>query len=126
MFSRYLIYHIHSDHMKERVQLCANATTPCFPFTWTLSPNLLAMAPNMIRWYYSMAAQTGSRDFFIMPPSGTLYSYPAMMPLDVQAEYVQQQTAQAQLMNTTGTIHWEVLCDFTERHCCLIAISVVF
>ena len=47
----------------------------CFPFVWTLSPNLAIVAPAIMRWYFDLASTT-LRDWFIMPPSGTLYSYP--------------------------------------------------
>jgi hypothetical protein len=50
----------------------------CFPFVWTLSPNLVTVAPEIMRWYYRLASQT-QRDWFIMPPSGTLYSYPGVV-----------------------------------------------
>ena len=55
-----------------------------------------------------MTRSTGlNQDWFIMPPCGTLYSYPSEMPLDVQALYTQQQNDQAYVMNTTGSVHWE-------------------
>jgi hypothetical protein len=95
------------DHMQERVRRCAPPAAPCFPLSWTLSPNLLTFAPAIMRWYYNVSLQTGGRDWFIMPPSGTLYSYPGQMPDAVQADYVKQQNAQAFLMNTTGSVHWE-------------------
>ena len=96
-----------SDHMKLRVALCANNSAGCFPFTWTLSPNLLHVAPAMLRWYYAQASTTGGKDHFIMPPSGTLYAYPSMMPEPVMLNFTLQQTEQAIAMNTSGSIHWE-------------------
>lgn len=95
------------EHMQERVATCTANASACFPLTWTLSPNLLHFAPAMLRWYYTTAATTGGLDWFIMPPSGTLYSYPGQMPLDTQANYVAQQNAQALLMDTRGVEHWE-------------------
>lgn len=95
------------QHMQFRADSCAKAPTPCFPLTWTLSPNLIKFSPAMLRWYYTQAARTGGRDWFIMPPSGTLYAYPGEMPSDVQAAYASQQNAQAVIMNTTGAVHWE-------------------
>jgi len=95
------------DHMAYRAAVCAPPASPCFPLTWTLSPNLVELAPLMMRWYYDTAATTGGADWFIMPPSGTLYSYPGQMPPDVQAAYVAEQNAQAALMGTTGSVHWE-------------------
>eukprot|EP00698_Gefionella_okellyi_P019584 TRINITY_DN601_c0_g1_i1.p1 TRINITY_DN601_c0_g1~~TRINITY_DN601_c0_g1_i1.p1 ORF type:complete len:554 (-),score=125.16 TRINITY_DN601_c0_g1_i1:145-1785(-) len=96
-----------SDHMIYRTQRCMASAADCFPLTWTLSPNLIDFSPAMMRWYYTMSAKTNGRDWFIMPPSGTLYAYPGMMDKQVQQDFQQQQTAQAIIMNTTGSIHWE-------------------
>jgi hypothetical protein len=100
-----------SDHMEYRVQQCGgdrpqNTSNRCFPLTWTLSPNLIQFSPQMMRWYFSMAHTTMS-DWIIMPPSGTLYSYPGMMDNATQAQYVIDQTTQAVIMNTSGSVHWE-------------------
>eukprot|EP01116_Phalansterium_solitarium_P019838 TRINITY_DN5688_c0_g1_i1.p1 TRINITY_DN5688_c0_g1~~TRINITY_DN5688_c0_g1_i1.p1 ORF type:complete len:564 (+),score=183.55 TRINITY_DN5688_c0_g1_i1:211-1902(+) len=109
-----------SDHMRERVARCTamrnagESGGTCFPLTWTLSPNLIEFAPAIMHWYYDQSALTGGRDWFIMPPSGTLYSYPGEMPADVQASYVEQQNAQAAVMNTSGTIHWEWMFTWPE------------
>ena len=98
-----------ADHMQYRAQQCAlqRGTSPCFPLTWTLSPNLIDLSPAVLKWFYSEASQSNGSDWFIMPPSGTLYSYPGMMPPEVQDEYVKDQTTQAVTMNTSGTVHWE-------------------
>jgi hypothetical protein len=61
-----------------------------------------------MHWYYSQAAFSGV-DWFIMPPSGTLYAYPALMPDAVRHAFVKRQSAQAVLMNTSGSIDWELL-----------------
>ena len=100
------VYTFGSDHMRERASRC-NGSAMCFPLTWTLSPNLIKLAPAMMRWYFKTAATTGGRDWFIMPPCGTLYSYPGEMPSDVQGLYVTAQNEQAAIMNTTGSVHWE-------------------
>lgn len=103
------------QHMLAREKQCGglNDKFTCFPLTWTLSPNLIEVAPQIMRWYYQRGAATG-RDWFIMPPSGTLYSYPGVMPSNVQADYVQQQNQQAYIMNTEGSVHWEWI--FTWKH----------
>ncbi len=68
----------------------------------------------MMAWYYRMAGQTKGRDHFIMPPSGTLYSYPGEMTSEVQALYVEQQNQQAKVMNTSGSVHWEWILQWDE------------
>ncbi|KAJ9461773.1 hypothetical protein DIPPA_53953 [Diplonema papillatum] len=94
------------EHMVDRAANCSTGRK-CWPFTWTMSPNLLEIAPEFIRWYYNTSSATGGQDWFIMPPSGSLYSYPSEMPPDVQKTYVEEQTRQARLMGTNGSIHWE-------------------
>jgi len=98
------VYGFGHQHMQIRSERCSKTT--CFPLTWTISPNLVSVAPAIIKWYYRLASKTG-RDYFIMPPSGTLYAYPSMMPAETQIEYMQQQNQHAVILNTTGTIHWE-------------------
>ena len=77
-----------------------------FPLTWTMSPNLLDFAPSMISWYYQNA---GPNDYFMMPPSGTLYAYPGLMSNSVQSQFVARQNQQFAEMNTTTSIHWELM-----------------
>jgi hypothetical protein len=96
------------QHMRFRVNKCIKDPTSCFPLTWTLSPNLIHISPEIMRWYYKQASQTG-QDWFIMPPSGTLYSYPGLMDNNTQTQYVNDQNKQALIMNTHGSIHWELL-----------------
>lgn len=49
-----------------------------------MSPNLVRNAPRLIQWYYEHGAMSKGQDWFIMPPSGWLYSYPGEMPDAVQ------------------------------------------
>ena len=44
----------------------------CFPLLWSLSPQLLHLAPDWLRWYYDLARQT-THDYFVLPASGDLY-----------------------------------------------------
>jgi len=113
------------DWMKQRVERCGMEATSdeaakqekaswhsagkapaCFPLVWTASPQLLHLAPDMLRWYYSMSYKTG-RDYFVLPPSGDLYSYPAMMPTPVQDQFISNTEHDGILMNTSGTVDWE-------------------
>ncbi|GBG30253.1 Hypothetical Protein FCC1311_064732 [Hondaea fermentalgiana] len=94
------------EHMRTREARCAAARETCFPLTWTLSPNLLRLAPDLLRWYMSAGERSGN-DWFIFPPSGTLYAYPGMFSAADQHVFVQQMTADARLMNTSGSVHWE-------------------
>jgi hypothetical protein len=79
-----------------------------FPLGWSLSPHLTTLAPGILRWYYGVAAATG-RDYFVLPPSGHLYAYPALMPPATQAAFVAATETDAWLLNTSTTVEWEVM-----------------
>lgn len=99
------------DWMISRLERCNSATKDnyldCFPLVWSLSPHLLHFASDIIEWYYGNAQITGN-DYFMLPPSGDLYSYPSEFPDDLQVNYVDNTAKDSYLMNTTGTVHWEV------------------
>jgi hypothetical protein len=56
--------------------------------------------------YYEQAYSTG-HDYFMLPPSGDLYSYPAEMPVEVLENYVENTENDAVLMSTSATVEWE-------------------
>ncbi|GMH79467.1 hypothetical protein TrLO_g4052 [Triparma laevis f. longispina] len=78
----------------------------CFPLTWTISPQLLTLIPDMIRYFFDGALNTG-RDYFVLPPSGDLYSYPSMMPSEVQDNYIDNVVEDFRLLSTRSSVHWE-------------------
>jgi hypothetical protein len=107
------------DWMQQRVGLCAAdpSYAGCFPLVWSLSPHLFEFAPDILDWYYNQSYTTG-QDFFMLPPSGDLYSYPSEFPADadadaddgqggVQQNYVHNTEVDCTLMNTSGTVTWE-------------------
>ena len=96
----------HFDWMNERVSRCKNDTASCFPLAWTISPAALQVAPDWLRWYYAQAGTTGA-DWFVLPPSGHLYSYPGEMGPTDQASFVRATEADAELLNASGTVSWE-------------------
>jgi hypothetical protein len=99
------------DWMLQRTSRCNEQTKDnyleCFPITWSLSPHLLHFAPDIIEWYYQRAAETAN-DYFLLPPSGDLYSYPSEFPEALQVNFVENTSRDCYLMNTSGTVHWEV------------------
>ena len=103
------------DWMKQRAARCrrASAQEPCFPLVWTLSPQTLHMAPAFTRWFYAQAASTQA-DYFMLPPSGDLYAYPAMMPPAVQESFVASTEQVARTMNTSATVDWEWFLTWSE------------
>jgi hypothetical protein len=92
--------------MEERLSLCQDNEAACFPLLWSLSPQLLHLAPEWIQWFYNASYQTG-KDYFVLPPSGDLYSYPSQMPADAQANFVANTERVSQLMSTNALVGWE-------------------
>lgn len=110
------------DWMEQRLARCRGTTPACPPLTWTLSPHLPALAPDVMRWYAEAAADTGA-DFLMLPPSGALYAYPGMMPPADQARFVAQTEQFARLFGTQSVVHWEwfqgwnrAVSDFLPRY----------
>ena len=96
-----------ADWMEQRLAMCANASAnACPPLSWTLSPHIAQLAPDMLHWYYQQARVTG-RDYFLLPPSGHLYAYPGLMPPDAQAAFVSATEDDVDLYSTDGTVEWE-------------------
>jgi len=92
----------------------------------------------MLRWYYTAAAATQA-DYFVLPPSGWLYSYPSLFAPADQAAYVAATEAAALLLNTSATVEWEVaftwslaISDYVPRYAAkgivraLFAVNVPF
>jgi len=108
------------DWMIERVSRCPSSSKTkevtsnsdnsndldCFPLTWSISPHLWQHAPDIARWYFNQAATTG-HDYFMLPPSGDLYSYPSAFNEELQVTYAKNTARDCYLMNSTGTVHWE-------------------
>jgi hypothetical protein len=97
------------EWVKQRMQYCRNESLadPCFPLSWTVSPHATYLTPDMLRWYYSNAQETG-QDYFVLPPSGYLYSYPGMMQAEDQTSFISYTEQAARLLNTSGTVDWEM------------------
>eukprot|EP01060_Flectonema_neradi_P017659 TRINITY_DN24510_c0_g1_i1.p1 TRINITY_DN24510_c0_g1~~TRINITY_DN24510_c0_g1_i1.p1 ORF type:complete len:561 (+),score=81.16 TRINITY_DN24510_c0_g1_i1:123-1805(+) len=98
------------DWFQKRIEKCATGEG-CFPLLWTISPHTLDVAPDWAHVYYNMSYQTGS-DYFILPPSGHLYSYPGMMPSDMQVDFVNQTEHDCLVMNMSVSVTWEWFYDW--------------
>jgi hypothetical protein len=95
--------------MVDRVNRCLDnddQDDDCFPLLWSLSPQITHLAPEWLSWYYEKSYLT-QHDYFVLPPSGDLYSYPGEMPQDMQANYVSNTELDCTLYNTSATVHWE-------------------
>lgn len=94
------------DEMTRRVGYCNDDPDGCFPLIWSISPQMTKSAPLWIDWFYEQAQKTG-KDFFILPPSGDLYSYPSLMSGQDRANFVNSTEVDAQKLDTSGTMAWE-------------------
>lgn len=92
------------EWLEQRVAACAGATCP--PLTWTISPHLADLAPDVLAWYAETAHTTGA-DTFALPPSGYLYAYPSLMPDADGARFVTGTEDAAALLGTHSVVHWE-------------------
>lgn len=90
----------------ERLEFCQQDENSCAPLTWSISPHLPWLAPDVIEWYYNTAAQTGN-DYFLLPPSGHLYAYPSSMEKTVRDQFMASTEADARLLGTSSTVHWD-------------------
>ncbi len=96
------------DWFKQRVADCQADSGACPPLTWTISPHLADLAPDLLGWYEKQSHQTG-KDYFALPPSGHLYAYPTSLAEDDQDRFVTETEADACNLGVTGTVHWDWL-----------------
>lgn len=96
------------DWFQQRLTDCQSATAGCPPLTWTISPHLPRLAPDLLRWYYDQSHKTG-KDYFVLPPSGHLYAYPSSLAEDAQDRFVTSTEDDACILGLTGTVHWDWL-----------------
>lgn len=95
--------------MRQRIEDCAAGEDACPILTWTVSPHLPHLAPDVLQWYYAKSRETG-KDTFALPPSGYLYAYPASLEeTEVQDRFVAATEEAARILGTRSTVHWEWL-----------------
>ena len=101
----YIFGHERRDWIEERLEMCAKKKCS-YPLLWTMSPHMLYLAPDVVRWYGDQLLQTET-DRFALPPSGDLYSYPELFPETDQDNHVRNTEKDAYLMSTSVTTDWE-------------------
>lgn len=94
------------DWFRQRVAECERAGGACPALTWTISPHLPSLAPDLLAWYYEQSHRTGN-DHFMLPPSGHLYAYPSSLAEAAQDRFVAATEADARVLGVTGTVHWD-------------------
>jgi len=92
--------------LNQRLADCDQPGSACAPLTWSLSPHLTRIAPDVLQWYYAKLRQTGN-DFFILPPSGHLYAYPTSLNAADQDRFVAATEQDARILGVRGTVHWD-------------------
>ncbi len=94
------------DWFKQRIAACAASPSACAPLTWSISPHLTRLAPDVLRWYYDQSLRT-KRDYFVLPPSGHLYAYPSSLAEKEQNLFVEATDRDACVLGLTGVVHWD-------------------
>ncbi len=92
--------------LRQRLDDCAQTENSCAPITWSISPHLPRLAPDVLAWYYRSAASTG-QDYFALPPSGHLYAYPSSLNEADQDRFAAATEADARILGTSSVVHWE-------------------
>lgn len=94
------------DWFRQRLEACQQANNACPPLTWTISPHLARLAPDLLEWYYAQSHLT-TKDYFALPPSGHLYAYPSSLAELDQDRFVTATEEDARILDVTGTVHWD-------------------
>jgi hypothetical protein len=96
-----------AEWFRERTRACLEGENSCPPLTWSISPHLPRIAPDVLKWYYEMSHQTG-KDYFMLPPSGHLYAYPSSLDeKTIQDKFAAATEKDARLLGASSTVHWE-------------------
>jgi hypothetical protein len=92
--------------LRERLQDCGQVDHSCAPITWSISPHLIHLAPDVLKWYYKSSHTTG-KDYFILPPSGHFYAYPTSLNDKDRDRFVSATEQDARVLGVQGTVHWD-------------------
>ncbi|MDI1444018.1 hypothetical protein [Polyangium sp. 6x1] len=96
------------DWFQQRIADCEAKPDACPPLTWSISPHLTSLAPDLLGWYYEQSHRTG-KDYFVLPPSGHLYAYPSSLAESEQDVFVKATQEDACILGLTGVVHWDWL-----------------
>ena len=92
--------------LRQRIEGCKAPDSTCPPLTWSISPHLTWIAPDVLEWYYATTRQTGN-DYFTLPPSGHLYAYPTSLAAADQDRFVAATERDARVLGIQATVHWD-------------------
>ncbi len=94
------------EWLRQRLADCAEPDSPCSPLTWTISPHLPELAPDVLEWYYRTTRETGN-DYFALPPSGHFYAYPTSLRAEDDDRFVAATERDAAILGVHGVVHWD-------------------
>lgn len=94
------------DWFQKRVTSCTASPDTCAPLSWSVSPHLARLAPDVLGWYYAQSHRT-KKDYFVLPPSGSLYAYPSSLAEKEQDLFVAATERDACVLGVTGVVHWD-------------------
>ena len=94
------------EWLRQRLADCEKIDNSCEPITWSISPHLARLAPDVLEWYYQSSYQTG-KDYFILPPSGHLYAYPTSLNEKDQNRFVSATEKDARVLGVNSVVHWD-------------------
>lgn len=94
------------EWLRQRLSDCEKTDNSCAPLTWSISPHLPRIAPDVLQWYYASSHKTG-KDYFILPPSGHLYAYPSSLNKDDQKGFILATEQDARVLGINSTVHWD-------------------
>jgi len=94
------------EWLRQRLADCEQVVNSCEPLTWSISPHLPRIAPDVLQWYYASSYQTGN-DYFTLPPSGHLYAYPTSLNEEDQDRFVSATEQDARILGVNSTVHWD-------------------
>lgn len=92
--------------LRQRKSDCEQADHECAPITWSISHHLPRLAPDVLRWYYKSARETG-KDYFVLPPSGHFYAYPTSLNSTDRARFAAATEQDAKVLGVSGVVHWD-------------------
>lgn len=106
----------HYNLMDQRSQKCEAEPAKCFPMSWTVSPEAArdGVMPDVINNLFERMRNSGGDDRIVLPPSGSLYSYPGMMPSSGQDEYIKLMDSDLTNFGTRVSVHWEWFYDWVH------------
>ncbi len=94
------------DWFLKRLAYCEKAGSSDAPLTWSISPHLPRIAPDVLEWYYAASRKTG-KDYFALPPSGHLYAYPSSLNEKDQDRFALATERDARILGVRSVVHWD-------------------